>query len=733
MQADTPPRKNYAIMRYAKIKTFGALKHVCNHNTRAVTGENIREDAPPPLELLETGSDDFGASVYALLDELGIGKGTLKDKVLAVETVTTASRGWFEKASENDKQQWLDANVAWARAKFGRGLITAKLHLDEEVWHIHFVAVPVVEKARKPRGARPKDPYKLAEYEQRVAAAPMRWTLSYHDILGGSKERLGLEQDAYHAAVAHLGLERGETQREDIEIELGNELTVSALALSRGHNPDGTARPRRSMTPAEGRNEIKRLRREAEAAKQEAQAVREQAEAELASATAAHLEADHRLQEISELRVQAALQRDEVTAIAQQLGRERAALDDERYLIGDDRQRVDADRRDFEQARAEAVQRREDQQVLLNLRADDLDVREKVQSAREAELVRREREASQAAEAARSAMVAAEHARNEVAADAQAARMHRVEAEAEHRKAESERQALATARAQLDDERAEHASQIALLARASDPRSGLDLRATEADLTMNTSVMTDREKSAYTRPWSAALIQIGREVARMFEELRIGVVRLLAREQAVAERETALSAKEAAAERDLASQREVSRAKHEAAIADIARRSETLGAEEVRLAGVLKDAERKWTEAKKVEADAKAASLSNMRWSVAINVIAEHPDSVEFTKAGALRLTSDVEAMLPPAAIEVVGTRPPAWALAIIDQGQALAENRASALKHERAAAASAQQLTDLIEKAGPVLTPAQQEMDATVRYGLQQWAARNSVNGRLG
>ena len=62
----------------------------------AVVGENIRDDAPPPLELLEGGSDDFGASVHTLLDDLGIGKGSLKDKILAVETVTTASRRFID-------------------------------------------------------------------------------------------------------------------------------------------------------------------------------------------------------------------------------------------------------------------------------------------------------------------------------------------------------------------------------------------------------------------------------------------------------------------------------------------------------------------------------------------------------------------------------------------------------------------------------------------------------------
>jgi len=157
MPNNTAPRKLYAIMRYAKIKSFTALSRDRNLNTRATSGENIIEGAPPPKELLANGSDDFVSSAQALFKKLGIEPSTLKGKVIAVETVTTASRSWFDMASEIEKAEWVRLNVQWAQKKFGRGLLSAKLHFDEEVWHIHFVAVPIVQKLDLPRGAKPKD------------------------------------------------------------------------------------------------------------------------------------------------------------------------------------------------------------------------------------------------------------------------------------------------------------------------------------------------------------------------------------------------------------------------------------------------------------------------------------------------------------------------------------------------------------------------------------------------
>lgn len=551
MPDSTTPRKLYAIMRYAKMKSFTALNRVCKHNTRILSGENIRQDAPAPVELLDQGSDDFVESASALLEELGIPRKSLDGKVLAVETVATASRGWFDKATDEEKQDWLRANVDWAKEKFGRGLLTAKLHLDEEVWHIHFVALPVVEKQDLPRGKKPKDPVKLAEYERRRAEAPMKWTMSYHDVLGGAKERFSREQDGYHAAVAHLGLERGEIQRDDVEIEIGDELTVSALELSRGHNPDGTPRPRRSMTPAKGRAAVKRLKREAEAVKRMADAARQRADAAEAIATAARVEAERQALEAADHLARAALRHDEANAATAAAERIRDALAVEHALAEEQRRALAADRRKLDEALFQAEQDR----------------------------------------------LALSQARDKAEAGAILAADERRAAGKEREALEAERQAVAQDKAALAERQKRQHDEIELLARGADDNNGLRLRPDQNAFVMTTEAMTDNERAVYRGRWTSGAIRIGHQLALALERIRRLAADLLRREGRVEAREAEIARREAiAAERDrrhavavadLERQQRAQESSREAALRLLAQRDQDLG----RRAAALKEHE----------------------------------------------------------------------------------------------------------------------------------------------
>jgi hypothetical protein len=68
-------------------------------------------------------------------------------------------------------------------------VVAAVLHRDEETPHLHVVAVPIVQKTLAGRSVP----------ESRLCA---------RDITGG-RYRLSRLQDSYHAAVEHLGIERG--------------------------------------------------------------------------------------------------------------------------------------------------------------------------------------------------------------------------------------------------------------------------------------------------------------------------------------------------------------------------------------------------------------------------------------------------------------------------------------------------------------------------------------------
>jgi len=127
----SPIRKMFAILRVGKIPDWATLRRVSNHNTRTVVSENVQDNRPPPRELLEEGSDDFVASARERMIELGIDPASAKDKIVAVEAVVSASKAWFAQASEQQKAAWRAASLKWARGLFGRGLLTAKEHLDD--------------------------------------------------------------------------------------------------------------------------------------------------------------------------------------------------------------------------------------------------------------------------------------------------------------------------------------------------------------------------------------------------------------------------------------------------------------------------------------------------------------------------------------------------------------------------------------------------------------------------
>jgi Plasmid recombination enzyme len=276
---DAPVGKPYAIMRIEKLKTLGALDRRYDHNMRIVVSENILPDHPPPVELLDGVTGTYSKLVTAKFVELGIDEKAQKGKIIAVEAIVTASRVWFDGADEVMRQQWIEANVEWARKKFGKGLISIKLHADEETPHLHIVAIPVVAKAKLTRGRPPKDPELAAQRIAEAAAAPAVWTLSFHDLLGGHRENLSLEQDNYHKFVKHLGLVRGEIKHVDGEIALGDGLTMDGTKYSAGVDKDGNAKPRRNIPPQEYRAEVKRLKAEAAAALAEATHERERAKA----------------------------------------------------------------------------------------------------------------------------------------------------------------------------------------------------------------------------------------------------------------------------------------------------------------------------------------------------------------------------------------------------------------------------------------------------------------------
>lgn len=202
----------FAVLRTAKITSLAGLAGASAHNARTADAGLDHADGHAPqmgggVQLL-AGSEDAVAAWRERCDLVGIDPaGIRKDGVRAVELVMSASPEWFASASPEDRVAWRDRSLAWASDLVGRdNVLQATLHDDEDTPHLHLLAIPAVEKARR-RAGRPRKGRSPAQ----AAPAPS-WGLSAADLVG-SREQLVGHQTAYAAELADLGIRRGIPRR----------------------------------------------------------------------------------------------------------------------------------------------------------------------------------------------------------------------------------------------------------------------------------------------------------------------------------------------------------------------------------------------------------------------------------------------------------------------------------------------------------------------------------------
>jgi len=185
----------FAIHRAEKLTSWASLKRVGRHNHRL---GDIPNADPEKRSLNETliGSDDVQADVRSKLIAAGLDPKKLrKNGVLAVELLFTASPEYFRTGGQLygdydpvKLEAWKEATMHHLVKQWGpERIASAVLHLDEATPHVQAVIVPIDTTPRK-KGS-----------SVRLNAA--KW-------LDGTP-RLQALQDAYHADVEHLGLERG--------------------------------------------------------------------------------------------------------------------------------------------------------------------------------------------------------------------------------------------------------------------------------------------------------------------------------------------------------------------------------------------------------------------------------------------------------------------------------------------------------------------------------------------
>lgn len=199
---------DFAVLRFAKFRTLSALGAASAHNTRTAKA-GLAHTTPPPdgrgVLVLE-GQSDAVTAWKDRADAVGLKK-PRRDAVLAIEAVMSASPSWFDSATPEERDEWTERSLGYARDTFGTdNILQASLHLDEKTPHLHILAIPLEQKARAKAG-RPRKGRKPAK-----RAATLSWGLNARDIIG-TPDKLRDHQTNYAAALADLGLRRGRPKR----------------------------------------------------------------------------------------------------------------------------------------------------------------------------------------------------------------------------------------------------------------------------------------------------------------------------------------------------------------------------------------------------------------------------------------------------------------------------------------------------------------------------------------
>lgn len=381
-----------------------------------------------------------------------------------------------------------------------------------------------------------------------------------------------------------------------------------------------------------------------------------------------------------------------------------------------------------EQARTAETQTKRDRLLAQQDRAEAARiVREAEEQARKAmqERERASREVEnkktalvrQEAELARLIAEAAENV-GKAKADAEAARKNLITMEVKLAEAIAERAASQAASERFARQQALHQKQLALVARASDDANGLDLKLAGNTFTMSSSRMTEEEKVTQASKWPSYIIAIARTIATTLQKLRDMAANLAQRELAVTKRDAKLVELEADLERKRAAYAS-DRAEHEKKLVQLDLRTEKLAEDEKAAAKIAAEAQKKLQDAEFETIVAKVEREEQNKWLTAMRALETLPEDVRVAPNGRISVTPSAEKALATAVVDLLKKEPPEWATVLVRQRRDLAEAERKAAERTKAADTAVQELTAMIEQAGPLLTPVKTQIASEAQQVL--------------
>lgn len=138
---------SYAILRTAKLTSFGNVAGSASHNFRERQTLNADPDRTPSNRT--TGAQSAKQVVSAIKARLSTVKTVRKNAVLAVEYFIGASPEWFKEQSTNARENYFDAAQRWLEERHGSSNVIAfTRQYDETSPHVCAYVVPIDEKGK---------------------------------------------------------------------------------------------------------------------------------------------------------------------------------------------------------------------------------------------------------------------------------------------------------------------------------------------------------------------------------------------------------------------------------------------------------------------------------------------------------------------------------------------------------------------------------------------------------
>jgi hypothetical protein len=201
-------RKQFAVLRVAKIKSMAALRHSLQHTFREQPTLNADHEKTPANEVL-VGSRD-SKEICDRWHELAPDK-VRANAVRAVEYLVTGSREAIAAMTPAQQRAYFVEALDWIKAKHGAdNILSAVIHNDETTPHLTAMVIPLDDRQR----------------------------LNARQFIGGDRNVLGLMQTEFAEKVGQAhglqrGIEKSPARHQDIREFYAREINGGASARLR--------------------------------------------------------------------------------------------------------------------------------------------------------------------------------------------------------------------------------------------------------------------------------------------------------------------------------------------------------------------------------------------------------------------------------------------------------------------------------------------------------------------